>query len=164
MATKSKFCLLSLRGSSWMKMGDMPSPKSFEQSVREIAFALPEVEEGIVCNRASFAVGKKRFLFLEAAASSCLVMVKLRDSLPEANKLAKATPECFRVGSTNWVTAVFPAGQHAPPGLLERWIAESYCLIVPKKLAALVRSMATKSSDGLGQKNGGQKKRSKRLK
>jgi hypothetical protein len=122
----------------------MPSSK-VEQTVRRIASALPDVQEGIVCNRVSFEAGKKRFLFLESDDKSCLVMLKLKDSLPEAQKLTKAFPDCYKVGTTSWVTSVFAAGQLPPPGLFERWIEESYRLLVPKKLIASVKPGAKKS-------------------
>ena len=123
----------------------MAPSKNLEQTVRKIAFTFPEVQEGIVCNRASFEAGKKRFLFLEAADDTCLVLLKLGDSLAEAEKLAKAWPQCYRVGGTGWVTATFVAGQLPQPGLLERWIEESYRLLVPKKLVASVKPAAKKS-------------------
>jgi hypothetical protein len=112
----------------------MPSSPKLEQTLRRIALALPEVTEGVVCNRASFEAGKKRFLFLEAKEESCLVMLKLDDSLAEAKKLSATSPDCYRVGSTNWVTAIYGAGKLPPTGLLERWTLESYRLLVPKKI------------------------------
>jgi hypothetical protein len=111
----------------------MPKLAKLEQTIRNFALALPEVTEGVVCNRASFEAGKKRFMFLEAKEDSCLVLLKLGDSLAEAKKLAAASPDCYQVGGTNWVTAVFTPKELPPPGLLERWTLESYRLLVPKK-------------------------------
>ena len=122
----------------------MASSKNLEQTVRKIACTFPEVQEGIVCNRVSFEAGKKRFLFLETKEDSCLVLLKLDDSLAEAEKLAKARPQCYCVGGSNWVTATFTAGQLPPPGLLERWIVESYRLLVPKRLTTPSKTAAKK--------------------
>ena len=120
----------------------MTSPKKLESTVRRIAFSLPEVQEGIVCNRAAFEAGKKRFLFLEATEDSCLVMLKLGASLAEARKLATTWSDCYKVGGHNWVTATFSGGKSPPPGLLQRWIEESYRLLVPQKLVGLLKPAA----------------------
>jgi hypothetical protein len=104
--------------------------------VREIALRLPEVEEGTSCNKVAFKSGGKAFLFFGSDASSYNVMVKLCDSLPEAAALAAKAAGNYKVGGHNWVTARFGFGETPPAGLLERWIEESYRLLVPKRILA----------------------------
>ena len=65
-------------------------------------------------------------------------MVKLRESLAEAAKLEAKEPECYAVGGHGWVKVTLGRDQFPPPGLLERWIDESYRLLVPKQLVALL--------------------------
>ena len=124
----------------------MTSPIKITQTVRQIALSLPEATEGIVCQRAAFEAGNKRFLFLEAKSDSCLLMLKLQDLLAEANRLAAKFPDCYQVGATGWVTAIFTRAIGPPPGLLKRWVDESYQLLVPRKLTALITDRSGNTS------------------
>lgn len=66
-------------------------------------------------------------------------MVKLRESLPEATKLAQRQPDRYRVGANGWVKATFIDGEPLPLRMLERWIRESYSLLVtPEKTHATI--------------------------
>ncbi len=62
--------------------------------LRGIALRYPEVEEGLSCNRVAFAARGKAFLFAGAGAGGegWVVLVKLRDSLAEAEALARKEP------------------------------------------------------------------------
>lgn len=106
------------------------------QTLREIALQYPEAQEGVVCAKSSFKARNKAFLYLGVDNSSFNAMLKLCQSLPEATRLAASEPECYKVGVHGWVTATFRHEQSPPPGLLERWIDESYRLLVPKQLVA----------------------------
>jgi hypothetical protein len=108
------------------------------EAIRRVALQYPEAEQGTTCNKQSFKARKKAFLFLGRDAISFNVMLKLGESLAEAGKLAAQDPTIYRVGAHGWVSATFPHGQTPPPGLLERWIDESYRLLVPKALVALL--------------------------
>jgi hypothetical protein len=108
------------------------------QALRRIAMRLPEAQEGMVCQKAAFKAGNKAFFFMGMDDTSYNTMLKLRDSLPEATKLAAKQSDRYGVGAHGWVSATFDHGQSPPPDLFERWIDESYRLLVPKKLVALL--------------------------
>ena len=108
------------------------------QALRRIALRLPEAQEGVVCEKAAFKAGNKSFFFLGREDTGYNTMVKLRDSLAEAAKLAAKNPSRYGVGAHGWVSATFDHCEPPPAGLFERWIEESYRLLVPKKLVALL--------------------------
>ena len=120
------------------------------QVLRKFALSLPQAEEGISCNKAAFKAGGKAFLFVGSDSQSFNVMVKLRESLPEAAKLAAKQPDHYKVGGHDWMTAVFGLQQTPPAGLLERWIAESYRLLAPKRLTAILATPKPKSAAAEG--------------
>ena len=106
------------------------------EALRVIALRYPEAEEGIACRGTSlecstFKARKKAFLFIGAAN----VRVKLQDSLAEAAKLAAKEPDRYKVGAHGWVEVKFTSDEPPPLEVLERWIDESYRLLVPKQLA-----------------------------
>ncbi|MCI0637696.1 MAG: MmcQ/YjbR family DNA-binding protein [Gemmataceae bacterium] len=109
------------------------------QALRKIALAYPEAEEGIACKGtalecATFKARNKTFLFLGAAD----LRVKLSESLSEAVKLQAKEPNRYKVGAHGWVAVVFGSDKSTPIDVLERWIDESYRLLVPKQLVALL--------------------------
>jgi predicted DNA-binding protein (MmcQ/YjbR family) len=108
------------------------------QILRKIAMRYPEVEEGTVCNKTAFKVRNKGFLFVGSDDNSYNVMLKLGDSLPQAAKLAAQTPAGYKVGSNGWVTATFEKDQTPRADLFEKWIDESFRLIAPKQVLALL--------------------------
>lgn len=74
-------------------------------------------------------------------------MFKLRDSLPEAKKLAAKEPDRFEVGFTNWVTARFTSAKPIPKKLWEKWLEESYDLCAsPRKASMSKKKPARKMS------------------
>jgi len=99
-------------------------------ALRKVALAHPHTEEGVACEgtpveRRTVKAKKKAFVFLGMGDA----MVKLRESLPEANALARKNPAAYRVGANGWVKATF--GPEGPPlDLLAKWIAESYRLAI----------------------------------
>lgn len=104
-------------------------------TLRELALAFPETDEGVACEgtpleRRTIRVKKKAFLFLGAEDA----LLKLHDSLPEAEALAAREPERYKPGAHGWVSIKWH-GKKPPIPLLRRWIEESYRLIAPKKLA-----------------------------
>ncbi len=106
------------------------------QKVRKIALQLPEAEEGTSCNKSAFQARKKSFCFMGQKDDSYNVMVKLVDSLPEAEKLKADSPERFKVGLRGWTTLIFPHSESPPSGLLEKWVVESYRALAHKQLVA----------------------------
>jgi hypothetical protein len=129
----------------------MKRPASTEsepmQALRRIVLRYPEVQEGVVCARVAFKARSKAFLFMGRNEDSYDVMLKLRDSLTEAAKLAGKAPTHYAVGGHGWVTATFSHEEFPPSGLLERWIDESYRLLVPKRLVALLSDRAVPTGD-----------------
>ena len=114
------------------------------KSLREIALRYPEVEEGTSCGKRAFRARDKAFLFVGVDAGSWNAMFKLGASLPEAARLAKKKPGRYAVGGHGWVKATFGADDSPPAGLLERWIDESFRLLAPKPLVAMLEPGGSK--------------------
>ena len=108
------------------------------QTWRKAALRYPEAQEGTSCDRSAFKARDKAFLFMGAEDHSCNAMVKLRESLEEAARLATREPGHYKVGSTGWVTVTFEHDESPPPGLLEGWIDESYRALAHKQLVAML--------------------------
>ncbi|HWB01953.1 MAG TPA: hypothetical protein VG796_02945 [Verrucomicrobiales bacterium] len=111
----------------------------FRQTLREAALRYPEAEEGIACKGtalecSAFKAGKKTFLFISGKE----IRLKLGESLPEAGRLAAKEPHHYSAGSMGWVVVKFGSDESPPAGLLERWVEESYRMLVPKKLVAML--------------------------
>ena len=105
------------------------------QALRNLALKYPGTEEGVACEGTSLEkrtikAGGKAFLFLGPRDA----MLKLRDSLPEATRLASKEPGRYKVGGSGWVTVTL--AEPVPLDVLKRWIDESYRLLAPAKLAA----------------------------
>jgi hypothetical protein len=109
--------------------------KSSPALLRQFATALPEVTEGITCDKAAYKAGGKAFLFVGSGDAVATIMLKLQASLPEAKKLAAAHPTIYKIGSYNWVTITLSHNERPRIDLLTRWIEESYRLLAPKRLA-----------------------------
>jgi hypothetical protein len=100
------------------------------KALRRAALRHPDTHEGVSCEGTSLEkrtvkAHKRAFVFLGVAD----VMMKLRESLPEARRLAKKQPDCYRAGAHGWVKASFGEGDGPPLALLQRWIDESYRLV-----------------------------------
>jgi hypothetical protein len=79
-----------------------------------------------ICSPGGSLAKSKAFLFFGATDA----MVKLRESLPEAARLEAEQPARYTVGAHGWVKAMF--GPDDPPAfdVFERWIDESYQIVV----------------------------------
>jgi predicted DNA-binding protein (MmcQ/YjbR family) len=108
------------------------------KAVRAIAMKLPGAEEGVSCGKCAFKTGGKAFLFMGMDDHSWNLLLKLSDSLPEASALAAKEPQRYGVGSTHWVSVQLPHTVSLPAKLAEGWIHESFRLLAPKKIAALL--------------------------
>jgi hypothetical protein len=100
------------------------------KALRRAALRHPDTHEGISCEGTSLEkrtvkAHRKAFVFLGVGD----VMVKLRESLPEARRLAKKEPERYRAGAHGWVKACFAEDEVPPLAVLVRWIDESYRLV-----------------------------------
>lgn len=101
------------------------------RALRRAALRHPDTHEGVSCEGTSLEkrtvkARRKAFVFLGATD----VMVKLRESLPEARRMAKREPDRYRAGAHGWVKASFGEDELPPLALLERWIDESYRLVI----------------------------------
>jgi len=134
------------------------------QAWRKTALGYPEAEEGTSCNKSAFKARNKAFLFMGVDHVSYNVMVKLQGCLAEAAKLATKEPHRYAVGKRGWVKATFSRDESPPPGLLERWIDESYGLLVHKQLVAMLpdRSPPTADSTRTAKKKVAKKKAASR--
>jgi hypothetical protein len=97
------------------------------KALRRAALRHPDTHEGVSCEGTSLEkrtvkAHRKAFVFLGVAD----VMVKLRESLSEAKRLAAREPDRYRAGAHGWVKASFADGEPPPLALLKRWIDESY--------------------------------------
>ncbi len=108
------------------------------QALRRMALQYPEADEGTACTKSAFKARNKSFLFVGWDDTSYNVMLKLGDSLAEAARLAASEPERYKVGATGWVTATLAHDDSPPQGLFERWIDESYRLLVHQQLVAML--------------------------
>lgn len=96
------------------------------EAIKVKASQYSEVAEGTSCTQNSFKRGKKAFLFAGEQGGRYKVMVKLKDSIPEAKKLALAEPGKYQVGKPPWVTARFSNEDTLPAEIWQRWLDESY--------------------------------------
>lgn len=110
--------------------------KDVPGQLRTLALTYPDTTEGSSCSNAAFKAGKKSFLFVGEKEESWTMMVKLSDSLKEAERLASEKPDNFSVGLHGWTTLRFPNGKGPAKKLLERWVDESFRLLATKKLIA----------------------------
>lgn len=97
-------------------------------AIRRHAITYPGVAKGTSCNQSSFKAGKGTFLFIGPGTKGVgfKAMFKLKDSIPEARKLAAQHPDRFEVGTTGWVTARFTTENPLPKTVWLKWLNESY--------------------------------------
>lgn len=121
----------------------MPQAKKkideFIKALRAVAAGYPEATEGIACEgtvieKHTFKARTKAFLFIGTAD----LMVKLSASLTEAAEMAATEPGRYRAGAHGWVSVTFDDEYIPPMRIIERWIDESYRLLAPKGLVAVL--------------------------
>jgi predicted DNA-binding protein (MmcQ/YjbR family) len=102
------------------------------------ALTLPEAWEDHPWGDTVVKVGKKIFLFLGRDDDGGVrLSVKLSESHGHAMSVPGATPTGYGLGKAGWVSLT---GIDDGPGieLLSDWLDESYRLVAPKRLAALL--------------------------
>ncbi len=115
----------------------MQSGREIRDGLLRFALGLPEAWEDHPWDETVAKVGKRVFLFCGGAEPDHPgVTVKLHESLDQALDLG-ATPAGYGLGRSGWVTA---RCSDIPAGLLEDWAEESYRLVAPKRLSALLDS------------------------
>jgi predicted DNA-binding protein (MmcQ/YjbR family) len=104
--------------------------------LREFALGLPEAYEDFPWEESVVKVTKKIFVFLGVEDSKTpAVSVKLRDSHDQALTVEGAAPTGYGLGRAGWVTVPL-TGAPPPLDVLRDWVAESYQIVAPKRLAA----------------------------
>lgn len=108
------------------------------ESVRVFAAGLPEAWEDHPWGESVFKVGKKVFVFfgIPDPAGGLHLTVKLRESHEEALAFKWVEPSGYGLDRGGWVTCTVP--DDAPAEMLTGWIEESYRLVAPKRLSALL--------------------------
>jgi hypothetical protein len=117
--------------------GGSAGPDAASQALRRIALRHAGTEEGVACagtalEKRTIRAGKKAFLFLGRGDA----MLKVRESLAEAQRFAAKDPAGCRAGGGGWVSVRIGEDGVVPLPVLEKWIAESYRLMAPPARAA----------------------------
>lgn len=105
------------------------------EPIRAYASGLPEAWEDHPWGESVFKVGKKVFVFLGVGDQGHLT-VKLRDLHDEALAFEWVTPAGYGLDRGGWVSCRLP--EDAPLEMVLGWIEESYRLVAPRRLAALL--------------------------
>ncbi|MFC4591348.1 MmcQ/YjbR family DNA-binding protein [Sphaerisporangium corydalis] len=123
--------------------------QQIRERLREFALGLPEAHEDFPWGETVVKVNKKVFVFLgmdEATEKWGLQFsVKLRESNGYALDLPGASPTGHGLGKAGWVTIPFADGTPDADVLCE-WVEESYRIVAPKRLVALLDSPGSPDS------------------
>jgi hypothetical protein len=131
------------------------------QALRELALSYPEARESVACEGtalecSTFKARNKTFFFWLVDAGQA--RVKLQESLPEAERLSAKDPFRYLPGAHGWVRVTWPDPSSPPLEVLSRWIDESYRLLAPKQLVALLPARAPARSNAATRKKTSRKK------
>lgn len=116
----------------------MTALQAAHDRLREYGLSLPETVEEHPWGHSALKVRNKTFVFLNLEPERMSLSTKLPVSRDFALVFDWAEPTGYGLGRAGWVSSAFAPGDEIDLELLERWIAESYRAIAPKKLAALV--------------------------
>jgi predicted DNA-binding protein (MmcQ/YjbR family) len=107
-------------------------------AARAFAFGLPEAWEDHPWGESVAKVGKKVFVFFGVLETDpgLRFTVKLRDSHEEALAFEWVTPAGYGLDRGGWVSGVAP--DDVPLEMITGWIEESYRIVAPRKLVALL--------------------------
>ena len=112
--------------------------------MREFALSLPETHEDLPWGERVVKVKKKVFVFLGRDMDTHFGLgVKLPSSNKSALALPFVEPTGYGLGKSGWVSAKFEASAKPSFEQLREWVAESYCAVAPKSLAAQVSASLT---------------------
>lgn len=115
--------------------------ESWFASLRSYGLSFPEATEDFPWGHNALKVRGKTFAWLDREERLSLT-VKLPISRDLAELLDFAEPAGYGLGKAGWITARFEGSEEPDLDLLQRWIAESYRAVAPKKLA---RSLPTET-------------------
>ncbi len=110
------------------------------ETIRVHAMTFPETIEGSSCVNRAFNAGGKNFVFLGEKDGEINLRLKLGASVPESENLAKGDSDRWQVGKAGWTLLRFPPDNPPPIQDLQRWVEESFHLLAPKKVIALLDS------------------------
>ena len=116
-----------------------PKRSATWERVRGFALGLPEAYEDHPWGEHVAKIKGKVFVFLGTgeAHGEPGMSVKLEDSHAQALMSPGAEPTGYGLGRSGWVSIPFKRG--APPvGVLTDWVEESYRLVAPKRVSALL--------------------------
>ncbi|HZM72085.1 MAG TPA: MmcQ/YjbR family DNA-binding protein [Candidatus Polarisedimenticolia bacterium] len=108
-------------------------------ALSDAACALPETHLDFPWGERVVKVRGKVFVFLgvDEPRASAGLSLKLRDSHEEAMATPGARPTGYGLGKAGWVS--IPLTAEGPPlDALQRWLLESYRIVAPKRLGALL--------------------------
>ena len=107
--------------------------------IRDHAMSFPQAEEGTSCVNRAFKAGGKNFAFLGEKDAECNLRLKLDTSVPEIKERATSNDgRDWETGAHGWTMLRFPPDDPPPFEDLQRWIAESFMLLAPKKISKLL--------------------------
>src|SRR5919107_832711 len=117
----------------------MSAARHFE-TLRKFGLGLPEAVEDHPWGHSALKVRGKTFVWLDKGdkGDGLSLTVKLPVSRDFALVFDFTEPAGYGLGRSGWISCRFAPGEAADLELIERWIAESYRAVAPKKLAALV--------------------------
>ena len=115
-----------------------PTVDPLKADLLAFALSLPEAWEDHPWGESVAKVGKKVFAFfgILEADDGLRFTVKLRDSHEEAMAFEWVVPAGYGLDRGGWVSAVAP--DDTPIEMITDWVEESYRLVAPKKLVALL--------------------------
>jgi len=141
-----------------MKEKEYPENKHVK-SLRKLAMALPEATEGPSCNNRAFSAGKKNFLFVGMKEDHYIVRLKVKDSLPDLQKLGKKDSQTYDVSTMGWVKITY-SNDEAPVDSMSDWVTESYRLLTPKSLSSQLDGGSAPKKKAVKKKPASAKKKS----
>ena len=101
------------------------------EEVLAFALSLPEAWEDHPWDDTVVKVGRKIFVFVGAER----VTVKLEEAHAHALSIEGAAPTGYGLGKAGWVTVPIA---DVPVDVLRDWVEESYRIVAPKRLVALL--------------------------
>ena len=118
----------------------MPRKASIRDQVRDFSLGLPGAYEDFPWGERVTKVNKKVFVFLgtdEGNQRGPGCSVKLRESHAQAMAVPGAEPTGYGLGRAGWVSLPLH-GDIPPVEVVLDWVEESYRLVAPKRLIALL--------------------------
>jgi predicted DNA-binding protein (MmcQ/YjbR family) len=117
----------------------VPTPAEIRDQLRDFALTLPGAAEEFPWGESVIKVNKKIFIFLGGSGDPDPQHfgLKLADSHELALAVPGAAPSGYGLGRSGWVTVPL-SGDIPPVEVFVDWVEESYRLVAPKRLVALL--------------------------